>query len=58
MKLANWCAAEQIRVAHFMRWWFEQNDLNPEDFPLDMDSGEWDEQYFIWVGPDVDEDKR
>lgn len=52
MKIHNWHAAEQIRLAHFLRWWFEQHDEDPNNFPLDMEPGEWDEQYQMWEGPD------
>lgn len=45
-----WVAAEQIRVARFQVWWMDQNDLDPDKFPLDMEPGEWDEQYRAWEG--------
>ncbi len=48
--LHDWCTAEQTRVAHFLHWWFLQHEKDPDGFPLNMESGEWDEQYLMWEG--------
>ena len=48
--LHDWCTAEQTRVAHFLHWWFLQHEKDPDSFPLNMESGEWDEQYLMWEG--------
>ncbi len=48
----DWYAAEQTRVAQFLHWWFLQHEKDPNSFPLNLESGEWDEQYQMWEGPD------
>jgi hypothetical protein len=32
----------------FQVWWEEQNENDPELFPLDLGVTEWDEQYQLW----------
>ena len=48
MFLQGWCAAERVLVTTFQLWWFEQHDKDPDNFPINMEPGEWDEQYRIW----------
>ena len=50
MRFHQWCAAEQVLIANFQLWWMVQNDKDPDNFPLDMEAGEWDEQYRMWEG--------
>ncbi len=50
MLVYEWGALEQVRVSRFLRWWGEQHDKDPNNFPLVMEPGEWDEQYHMWEG--------
>jgi hypothetical protein len=50
MRLNEWCGVEQVRIARFQLWWLDKHDIDPDNFPLDMEPGEWDEQYHIWEG--------
>jgi len=36
----------------FINWWHEQNQKDPEAFPMDMPAGEWDEQFRAWQQTD------
>ena len=48
--ISVWCEHEQLRIERFRAWWLAQNGKRPNDFPLDMNPGEWDEQYLMWEG--------
>lgn len=50
MVLHDWCGQEQDRIVRFQIWWMGQSDKDPDNSPLDMEPGEWDEQYCIWKG--------
>ena len=46
--LADFCARERQRVIDFTEWYIQQYRVEPENFPLDMPLGMWEEQIQIW----------
>ncbi len=50
MQIMDWCGNEVSHLARFHRWWRERNAEDPDNFPLEMEPGEWEEQYCIWEG--------
>lgn len=36
-------------LKEFQEEWLSNNELNPEDFPLDLPEEEWFEQYLCWI---------
>lgn len=36
----------------FINWWHQQNQKDPEAFPMEMPAGEWDEQFRAWQQAD------
>jgi hypothetical protein len=43
--LDNWLAAERERLEQFARYWRDNRESMPDEFPAEMPTGEWDEQY-------------
>lgn len=46
--LTQWAEEAKRRIDIFVEWWLrevENPENNPEDWPLAMPAGEWDEQY-------------
>ncbi len=48
MDIYGWANEEYERIQSFLRWWRGQNSNDAMEFPLDMEPGEWDEQYRAW----------
>ena len=44
MKFTIFLAEEALRLAAFKRWWEYNNAEFPGEFPMDLNSGDWDEQ--------------
>lgn len=40
------------RVAKFEAWWQEMHTADPDNFPMWMSEGEWEEQYMCWTETD------
>jgi hypothetical protein len=38
----------QKDIIGFIKFWKQQNLVNPKDFPLEMFTGDFDEQFDIW----------
>lgn len=47
--LHKWVERRQSRLLEFQTWWKLQNREDPESFPLEMKSSDWDEQFDIWM---------
>lgn len=41
---------EERRIRNFARYWHEQHLENPEQFPLELEPGQWFEQYQTFDG--------
>lgn len=51
MKLDDFVDAEIIRLREFKRWWHEKHEKeNPHHYPLNMNEGDWLDQYSLWEG--------
>ena len=37
-------------VEHFEVYWRDNNAAMPEEFPMDMEAGDWDEQFLLSRG--------
>ena len=45
MSLREWVSDEERLIASFEKLWMLRNASAPEVFLLEMDPGEWDDQY-------------
>ena len=45
MILNDYVKAEQEDLKAFLKYWETQNKERPEQFPMEMNHGEWFEQY-------------
>ena len=50
MTLTEWYIAECSRLRDFFIYWDEANLEYPAQFPVTMQSGDWDEQFALWEG--------
>jgi hypothetical protein len=50
MTIKEWEQTEIANVIRFVDKWIENNARDPDNFPLDVEPGEWDEQYNITRG--------
>ena len=48
MTLDQFIEEEKKTLRIFEAWWRAENKKNPKNFPLDMEPGEWDEQYLTY----------
>ena len=48
MYISDWSSEDHARLGRFVAWWFSKSADDSVKFPLDMESGEWDEQYRAW----------
>jgi hypothetical protein len=48
MKLEEFIEEEKKSLQIFEAWWRAENKKNPKHFPLEMETGDWDEQYFTF----------
>ena len=44
MNIETFLEGERKRLELFKKWWLENHAINPEHFPLEMGSGDWDSQ--------------
>lgn len=47
--ISTFVYAELQRVARFEAEWRVSNEADPENYPMWMSEGEWEEQYLCWV---------
>ncbi len=45
MNIHDWVDGEKQRIDRFVDSYLEGHTQNPEQFPIEMPQGEWDEQY-------------
>ncbi|MBU1248505.1 MAG: hypothetical protein KKB70_07395 [Proteobacteria bacterium] len=55
MLLESWAKEETERIAAFAEWWKVKHEELPDEFPLDLEPGEFDEQYRLWEPGTEDE---
>jgi len=55
MNLHGFFQIEADRVRRFDSYWREQNAQSPVDFPMEMQPGEWDEQYTAYRSMEMGE---
>lgn len=48
MNIQEYVAEERKMVEDFIDWWLTQNKIDSECFPLEMEPGEWGEQYLAF----------
>lgn len=48
MTLIEFVKEERERLEEFVTTWVKNNIKNPEDWPMEMNSGDWDEQYITF----------
>jgi len=46
--IEDWGDYEIREIRKFVSWWRSKNKEDPENYPLCMDEGEFDEQYRLW----------
>lgn len=49
MTLDEFVESELRNIAAFRRFWINSRKNNAEHFPLEMEAGEWDEQFHMWI---------
>jgi len=52
--LDQFVMGERRRLEAFRRWWRREHFQSPDEFPLEMLPGEWDEQLLIFDEPKED----
>lgn len=52
MDINKFIEEERERLEAFNKFWIEQSKLDPELFPLDLNSGDWIEQFTIFKDKD------
>jgi len=45
MKLNEFIAEERAMLEKFESYWLKMNNTDPETFPLEQETGDWDEQF-------------
>ncbi len=50
MTISDFCATERQRVINFYEWYTLMHRSQPDQYPLTLEPGEWDEQYRAWEG--------
>jgi hypothetical protein len=45
MTLEKWADEERKRLVDFVMMWVENAKDSPDEYPMEMSAGEWDEQY-------------
>ncbi len=48
MTLEQFIANEKERLSKFEKMWKDQAAIEPESYPLEMNHGDWDEQFTIF----------
>ena len=50
MNLTEFISTSQEELAKFKNHYLEQHELDPSSWPLDMNPGDWFEQFVMWTG--------
>lgn len=50
IRLNDWITSEKAHLDEFFKWWINSQAIHPEDYPMSMPPGKWDEQYRGWCG--------
>lgn len=48
MELSQFLHIETRKCSWFAHWWMQQHHEEPDKFPLNLEPGEWDEQFRAW----------
>jgi len=48
MELERWFAELVGQAEDFRNQWLKSNSDNPQQYPMFMEPGDWDEQFTIW----------
>ena len=43
--LDDWYKEHVVNLLNFKKWWIRENQKNPENFPMEMWYGNWEEQF-------------
>lgn len=49
MKLDDWLYQIRGRIDDFESYWKQQHDKRPDDHPMDMLEGEWEDRVDAWM---------
>lgn len=44
MTLEGFITEKKLEIEAFERWWIKNHEENPNNFPLELGPGDWDEQ--------------
>ena len=48
MSLDQFKQEQQSKLEVFLKYWIMMNKIKPDEYPLDLTAGEWEEQYQIF----------
>ena len=48
MYVGDWVECGKEELDEFFTWYMEMHEQDPEQFPVTMNAGEWDEQFRVW----------
>jgi len=48
MHLLDWVEGIVDEMNEFRCWYMKQHDQDPMQYPINIDAGEWDEQFKVW----------
>lgn len=54
MKIEEFLSEEEKRIAAFKAWWLKMHKEDPVTYPLEMGSGDWDEQLHLFDTNDIE----
>lgn len=57
MDLRTFENGELKRLGQFVGWWKSRNQADPDKFPMEMNTGAWDEQYAIFEAGEYGEQR-
>ena len=49
MTLGDFVKEERQLLDEFLAYWMPLHVIKPHTFPIDMSSGDWDEQFTLWA---------
>lgn len=49
MELTKWKWDREIELETFCEYWLKRNEEDSENYPLDIEPGEFDEQFAAWL---------
>lgn len=58
MNIDDFISQEKRLIAEFALYWDQMHRINPTDFPLDLESSQWLEQFQIFCEVTVDSYKE